>query len=236
MKFFQTFLGKICLFSAVLVPIHGHAIFAQDNPGAGRQRITGQVLSALDDSPLPGAVVHVKGGADGVTTNARGLFLLSVPATDSVALTFQSLGYQPREITFGLPLNAPLVIRLEPDVSQLNEVVVSTGYQTIPQERATGSFTFIDNELLNRKPGTNILDRLDGVANSVLFDKRDPDNPRIQIRGLSTLTDEIAKPLIVVDNFPYEGDITAFNTNDVESIRILKDAADRQSTRLNSSH
>src|SRR5690606_19129101 len=60
---------------------------------------------------------------------------------------------------------------------------------------------------------------------SVLFDKRDPENPRIQIRGLSTLSDEIAKPLIVVDNFPYEGDITALNPNDVESITILKDAA-----------
>ena len=31
--------------------------------------------------------------------------------------------------------------------------------------------------------------------------------------------------LIVVDNFPYDGDINNINPNDVESITVLKDAA-----------
>lgn len=35
----------------------------------------------------------------------------------------------------------------------------------------------------------------------------------------------ITSPLIVVDNFPFEGDINQLNPNDVESVTLLKDAA-----------
>jgi TonB-dependent SusC/RagA subfamily outer membrane receptor len=44
------------------------------------------------------------------------------------------------------------------------------------------------------------------------------------VRGLSTIQGPKA-PLIVVDNFPYEGDISNLNPNIVENITILKDAA-----------
>ncbi|WP_374949832.1 SusC/RagA family TonB-linked outer membrane protein [Mucilaginibacter sp.] len=47
---------------------------------------------------------------------------------------------------------------------------------------------------------------------------------RILIRGLSTINGP-SQPLIVLDNFPYEGDPNNINPNDVESITVLKDAA-----------
>ncbi len=48
----------------------------------------------------------------------------------------------------------------------------------------------------------------------------------IQIRGTSTLSPLVSvSPLIVLDNFPYEGDIRNINPNDIESITVLKDAA-----------
>lgn len=46
----------------------------------------------------------------------------------------------------------------------------------------------------------------------------------LQFGGLSTINASTA-PLIVVDNFPYEGDINNINPNDVGSITIFKDAA-----------
>jgi TonB-linked outer membrane protein, SusC/RagA family len=110
------------------------------------------------------------------------------------------------------------------DTITIEEVQVNTGYQRLPKERATGSFVQIDNELLNRSVSTNLLERLDGITNSVLFDKRGA-KPRIQVRGLNTLTQHMSEPLIVVDNFPYEGDIGDINPNDVENITVLKDAA-----------
>src|SRR5690606_3278443 len=45
------------------------------------------------------------------------------------------------------------------------------------------------------------------------------------VRGLYTLSETMAQPLIVVDNFPFEGDISTVNPADIASITILKDAA-----------
>ncbi len=106
--------------------------------------------------------------------------------------------------------------------------VVATGYQTIPRERATGSFTQVDSGLLNQQTGTNILNRLASVAAGVSFDTKASGNAQrklsFNIRGLSSINGP-QDPLIVLDNFPYEGDINNINPNDVESITLLKDAA-----------
>src|SRR5690606_32623961 len=42
---------------------------------------------------------------------------------------------------------------------------------------------------------------------------------------LSSLSATQGYPLIVVDNFPYEGDLNNINPNDVASVTLLKDAA-----------
>ncbi|SEN69445.1 TonB-linked outer membrane protein, SusC/RagA family [bacterium A37T11] len=109
------------------------------------------------------------------------------------------------------------------DTIQLQEVTVSTGYQSIPKERATGSFVFIDSALFNRSVSTDVLSRLKGVTPSLLFDERSG-TPRLSIRGRGTIFANAA-PLIVVDNFPYEGDLSTLNPNDVASVSILRDAA-----------
>jgi TonB-linked SusC/RagA family outer membrane protein len=106
----------------------------------------------------------------------------------------------------------------------LDTVVVSTGYQNIPAERSNGSFAVISNKLLNREVSVDVLSRLDGITNGLLFDKRSSGAPSVIIRGRGTIFGN-NKPLIVVDNFPYEGDIANINPNDVESITVLKDAA-----------
>src|SRR5690606_27522211 len=102
--------------------------------------------------------------------------------------------------------------------------VVSTGYQSIPKERATGSFAHVNSEMLNRNPSMNILSRLDGITNGLLLDQNTGNPDRISVRGRSTLFSS-TRPLIVVDNFPFEGDISNISPNDIESVTVLKDAA-----------
>src|SRR5690606_5692783 len=116
---------------------------------------------------------------------------------------------------------------LEPLENQLEEVeVVSTGYQQLPKERATGSFVQIDNEMMNRRVSTNIVERLDGMAPGILTNLKQKQRGQgdIEIRGRSTLYSN-SEPLIVLDNFPYEGDLESINPNDIENMTILKDAA-----------
>src|SRR3546814_18289220 len=60
-----------------------------------------------------------------------------------------------------------------------------------------------------------------GVA---LTDKKDGRKQPLNIRGVSSVRGPF-DPLIIVDNFPYEGDIENFNADDIESITVLKDAA-----------
>lgn len=108
--------------------------------------------------------------------------------------------------------------------------MVSTGYETLPRERITGSFEHIDEQLFNRSVGMDVLSRLDGITTALHFDKRGHDynttsNPAsISLRGPSTISAN-AQPLIVLDNFPYEGDPALINPNEVASITLLKDAA-----------
>ncbi len=186
--------------------------------------VNGTVLND-DGLPLAGASVLVKGKATVTITDSDGTFALR-DINEEAILVFSYIGYQTTEAIAG----RSMTVKLRIGSTSLTEVaVVSTGYQTIPKERTTGSFVQIDNELLNRRVGTNILDRLDGVTSGLIFNKNAQttnENMGISIRGRSTIDNNVnANPLVVIDNFPYEGNINNINPNDVESITVLKDAA-----------
>jgi len=187
-------------------------------------QLSGTVTDAADGLPLRGATVSLKHHRLAVNTDAGGNFKLTISdMNDTLRVAF--IGYVMYENAVHNISAGILTVRLVPDQHNLDEVTVSTGYQQLPKERATGSFDQIDNTLFNRAVSTDVISRLDGVASGVLFDKRQNAVDNISVRGLSTLTSTITQPLIVLDNFPYAGDIANINPNDVESITVLKDAA-----------
>lgn len=185
--------------------------------------ITGKVVSP-ENSPLQGASIRFINSKVTIQSHSDGTFQLrSVLIPDSLEITYT--GYLIKKIS--ITNAAPVVIKMEAATNTLNEVTVNTGYQSLPKERSTGSFVQIDKELLNRKVSTNILDRLDGVTSGLLFNRNKTagaNESDITIRGRSTLFGQVS-PLLVVDNFPYDGDISNINPNEVESITILKDAS-----------
>lgn len=188
--------------------------------------------TVMDDTykPIYGATVMVAGTGYGTVSEENGQFILDkVPVGSPIRIV--SMGYE--EQTF--PATSNFAVVLKKTTASLEDVTINTGYQSIPKERATGSFVQIDNTLLNRSVSTNILDRLKGIASGLIFDNNAittqinttgfaPNGTGILIRGQSSINANI-NPLIVVDNFPYDGDIRNINPNDVESITILKDAA-----------
>lgn len=184
--------------------------------------LNGTVYSAVDSSRLGGVSISVEDTVRAIT-DGEGRFRFNYPGR-APQLRFSLLGYTPLTVTAGFE---ETIYYLTTQDNLLEEVTVNTGYQRLPKERATGSFEFVDSALFHRQVSTDVISRLDGIAGSLLFDKRDAQlNPRtMSIRGLSTLTSNMTTPLIVVDNFPYEGDINNINPNDVENITILKDAA-----------
>ncbi len=188
----------------------------------GQQQISGTVRSASEDVPLEGASVKLPNGRE-VTTDRNGKFLLAAPA-GSFSLIVSYVGYITDTLAINLPITAPLVISLDPSTEFMREVVVSTGYQSLPRERSTGSFSHIDNETFNQQVTTDVMSRLEAVAGAYVVDRRGERAARPLIRGLGTLNGP-TEPLVILDNFPYDGDINNINPNDVEDISILKDAA-----------
>ncbi|HEX7755894.1 MAG TPA: SusC/RagA family TonB-linked outer membrane protein [Niabella sp.] len=166
---------------------------------------------------LYNVTVHALQTNRSTQTDRNGHFQLSLN-NPSDTLLFTYTGYRPQQVAAG----AYLTIILIPAVQQLDEVLVHTGYQSLPRERATGSFEVVGHAKLQEQVTTDIISRLNGVS-TVAFDAG-TNRPPLTIRGLSSINGDKA-PLIVVDNFPYEGDVNAINPNDVESVSILKDAA-----------
>lgn len=168
--------------------------------------------------PLAGATITNKRTKTYTTSGKDGSFTIENSyINDTLQIT--AINFMTSEAVFQ---GNVLTVIMQRKMTTMQEVTVNTGYQVISKERSTGSFEHISNEVLNRQAGAFILDRLEGMAPSILLDKS-INRPALTIRGLSSINGP-KSPLIVVDNFPYEGDIKNINPNDVESISILKDA------------
>jgi TonB-linked SusC/RagA family outer membrane protein len=181
-------------------------------------------IKSESNLPIIGATVVFKKGLSSSVSDNDGRFTILLRfQKDTLIITH--IGYKPFQKLVDANLKFPLHVILISSVSELKEVIVSTGYQDIPKERATGSFYKLNNQLLNQRVSPDIISRLDGLTSGLLIDNHDVQQQTIQIRGLSTLRYDATSPLIVIDNFPYAGDIKNINPNDIESITILKDAA-----------
>ena len=202
------------------------ATFASDSWGQSLV-ITGKITGFEGNQPLVNASVYAVKNNRYAYTNQAGAFEMSLDYLPD-SLEISHVGYQSKRFPVTVAGQIPLVVLL-PAATQLDEVLVNTGYQMIKPNEINGSVIVIDNKILNRQTSANILKRIEGTAAGVLFDnnrtiKGTLKNDNITIRGLSTINASVA-PLIVLDNFIYEGSIDNINPNDVESITILKDAS-----------
>lgn len=210
----------ICCLMLILFSAHMPIAKAQEI----KHLLQGQVVEKLDQSPLPGTLILIKGTDHSAIADEKGEFSLSL-SPGTYVLTFSFIGFVTLDKEVNIPEETNLLISLQADEFALDEVeVLSTGYQQIPKERATGSFSFLDSELLDRRVSSSIIDRMEDVTSGVIFNRNTNTDDKISIRGTSTLFGN-TQPLIVVDNLPYEGSIDNINPNDVESITVLKDAA-----------
>lgn len=202
----------------IILLLSGFALCAS----AQHVTISGKVLSASSHEPLAGATIHLKGTDKTVSSDGAGQFVIMLSDTCRT-LMVSFVGFKPRLYT--VTPKPPVIIELEPAESQLKEIIISNGYQQMAAEKTTGSFAHIDSAVINRRISPDILSRLRDVTPGLIFNTgKGSGTNDISIRGRSTIFGN-AQPLIVLDNFPYDGDFNNINPNDVESITVLKDAA-----------
>lgn len=206
--------------------------------------IYGKVVDEAN-KPLSGATITIKGTTKSTKTNKNGEYYLNVNSTAIIVVSY--VGYISREIkASNITTGHPFLITLQSSTSRLEQVeVVNTGYQSLPKERATGSFQTITAKQLQHSTSPDLLKRLEGITTGLDFNNNLPQNPtnssRFRIPTLSALTirgknnlntlpstdqNEISgQPLVVIDGIASPYSIDKLNPNDVESVNILQDAA-----------
>lgn len=187
--------------------------------------LSGIVRDQTSGELLIGAAVHILETETGKITDTEGVFRFQMEA-GNYTLRVKYLSYKTRELTVEVPIKEKLIIDLLPEDYELEAVeVLATGYQEIPRSRASGSFVSLNEELVDRRVSTNLIDRLEDVTSGLIINRTgDVGGDPISIRGRSTLG-RFSQPLIVIDNFPYDGNLEDINPNDVASITVLRDAA-----------
>ncbi|MFB6453787.1 SusC/RagA family TonB-linked outer membrane protein [Chitinophaga sp. Hz27] len=188
--------------------------------------ISGKVLTE-NNKALSTVTVFAIGSRTKAVTDANGNFSVSVTKLPDT-LKISHIGYAPRLIRID-EHSSTVSVMLHIISTELDEVVVNTGYQSVKPNEVNGSVVVLSSKILSRQVGTNILQRLDGTTSGLWFNigksNTNPQNKtNISIRGLGTINGPL-DPLIVLDNYIYEGDINNIDPNLIESVTVLKDAA-----------
>lgn len=205
---------------------------------AQTSKVTGVVISEEDGLPVVGASVLVKGTKVGAVTDVDGNFTMTSIPSSAHTLVISYIGMQSQEVK----IQPNMHIVLKSDDAALDEVVV-TGYGNFKKSSFTGSAQTVKTEALEDVPVVSIADKLaGGVAGvSVGSASSGPGGiSSIRIRGMGSINAG-NDPLYVIDGTPVQsGNISEFgtsynstqtdvlstlNTNDIESMTVIKDAA-----------
>ncbi|MFD2938296.1 SusC/RagA family TonB-linked outer membrane protein [Spirosoma flavum] len=201
-------------------PPHPYS-YTADQP---QRTITGTVTDEKN-GPLPGATVQLKGSNSGTTTDANGKFSLSVPDGKAV-IVISFIGFDPKEIEIGSQTS--LTVQLTPGASQLDEVVVKTGYGTELRKNIISSIATVKAEDFNQGVVTSPAQLLQGKVAGLNITRSGNPNQSAQsivLRGPSTLREGAAQePFYVIDGVP-DASINLIPPDDIVSIDILRDAS-----------
>jgi TonB-linked SusC/RagA family outer membrane protein len=157
------------------------------------------------DLPLPGVTIKIKNSLVSTITNSKGNFSIIVEDPNA-SLIISYVGYLTRELPVK-DLKNPLNIKMEVDMSALDEVQVMA-YNTTSKRLNTSNTVTITAEELERNPVPNVLQALIGRVPGMDVQQQSgqPGTPvDIRIRGTNTISgvQNGGQPLIVVDGVTY---------------------------------
>ncbi len=190
--------------------------------GAQMKSVKGVVKQASDGDPLTGVAVLDEKSGRSVITDGEGRFVIE--ADEGTVLTFSFLGMKTEVRTVGR--EKTLEIRMSEDAKVLEDVLV-VAYGTSAKESFTGSAEMIRADKIKDRPASNVTKMLDGQVSGVMTSSgsgQPGSGAELRIRGFGSINASNA-PLIVVDGVPFDGELNALSSADIESISVLKDAS-----------
>ncbi len=219
------FSGILTLLLAFVVQL----TFAQSKTVSG-------TVSDQSGMPLPGVNILVKNTSNGTQTDFDGKYSITANAGDVLVFTY--VGLKTVEQTIGS--SNTINVSMEEDASVLEEVVV-VGYSSFKKSELTGSTVKLGNEKLTDVTVAPSVDQaLQGKVAGLTVSSNSGtpgSTSQIRIRGISSITAG-NEPLYVIDGVPmsngnintsgatsFFSNLAAFDSNNVESITVLKDAS-----------
>lgn len=218
--------SRILLFLGLLSCI-GLQMFAQVS-------VSGKVVDA-GGIEMPGVNIAIKGTMVGTMTGADGTFTLSsIPGGKDAVLVFSFIGFRSQEVKVG---NQTFInVKLEEDTEQLEEVVV-IGYGTARKKDLSGAISNVQmTDELAALPNPNVMGSLSSKVAGFRYSPTNSaggDNfSSLNIRGKNAIPADVSagqqsvnQPLLIVDGVISFGSINEINTNDIQSVDVLKDAS-----------
>ena len=194
--------------------------------------LSGVVLDAKSNQPLPGVNVVVQGANSSTSTDFDGKFKVGgLKSGDKVVFSY--IGYDSSTLNYSGQKEA--TISLQESANQLQEVVVQVGYGSVKKKDATGSVTQLASKDFNKGANVTAENLLSGRIAGLTINAgggAPGSGNQIRIRGGSSLSAS-NDPLIVIDGLPVTNDsnvgatsiLASLNPNDIESFNVLKDAS-----------
>ncbi|MCQ2184815.1 MAG: TonB-dependent receptor [Bacteroidales bacterium] len=188
---------------------------------AGDAKIVALGGKVFDDSGVPvvGAMIYVTDNtAYSTMTEADGSFTMDAPAGAPVAVA--CIGYV--NYSFNASAKTNYRITLQSDMQNLEESVV-VGYGTQKKANLTGAISNVSNKAIAATTATGIVNKLQGKVSGLNIRNQtgtpgDFDSS-INVRGFGA-------PLYIIDGINRtSADFNRLNSEDVESISVLKDAS-----------
>lgn len=197
------------------------AIFFTFLLSAQQVTITG-IVTDINNEPLPGVSVIIRGTTRGTATDIDGKYSINVKKGDVLEFSFIGMIKQSVKVDNQTTIN----IQLVPEAVDLNEIVV-IGYGISKKSDLTGAVASIKPEdITNSKIGT-VTSALQGLAAGVQVSTgsvKPGGDATVVIRGVGSLRAG-SEPLYIVDGIPVQGGLQDLSPIDIESIEVLKDAS-----------
>ena len=187
-------------------------------------KVTGKVTDTNGEAVI-GASVFVVGTNLAAQTDIEGNFTIeNVPSSaTTIRVTYVGMATQEIHILKGKPMK----IQLVEDGVVLDDVVVMA-YGTAKKSQFTGSAAVVKSEEIGKIQTSNAANALTGKMAGVQLTNASGQpgatTPTIRVRGISSINAGNA-PLVILDGAPYDGDLNNINSQDIESMTVLKDAA-----------
>ena len=207
--------------------------------------VTGRVVEASSQRPLPDVQVSVVGTQRGAITNDQGDYRIAGLALGPITLRAQRIGYAPltQAIVVTAGTSAPTNFVLSPTAIQIDEVVVTATGESQRKRESGNTIATVTPTQEKLATTTNIAEVLQASAPGVYVNSpggTQGSANRIRIRGASSISLS-NEPLLIIDGVRASNEINGtgsigvggqtssrlndINPDDIEAIEVIKGPA-----------